>query len=152
MKHYEDGEREDGIYVVDPDGLGNFEVKCLMSLGNGGWTVIQRRENGMIDFFRDWVAYKNGFGNLATEFWLGLERIHRLTTSGHNSLRIDMIERETDKEYHANYSHFSVSNETEQYRLQVSGYTGMFSSVLNHSAFSKLHSSVEKTTRNMSLS
>lgn len=33
--------------------------------------VFQRRLNGMTDFYRGWEAYKNGFGNLETEFWLG---------------------------------------------------------------------------------
>ena len=36
-----------------------------------------------------------------------------------------MTEWETNKTYHANYSYFYVSNETEQYKLYVSGYTGM---------------------------
>ena len=86
---------------------------------------MQRRQDGSVDFFRNWMDYKNGFGNLATEFWLGLDKIHRLTKSGHNSLRIDMTEWGTDKKYHAIYSSFSVSGENEQYQLQISGYTGM---------------------------
>ena len=96
-----------------------------MSLGSGGWTVIQRRQDGSVEFFRNWKEYENGFGNLVTEFWLGLKKIHRLTKSGHNTLRIDMTEWETNKTYHANYSHFYVSDETEQYKLKVSGYRGM---------------------------
>lgn len=33
--------------------------------------VFQRRLNGKTDFYRGWEEYKNGFGNLEAEFWLG---------------------------------------------------------------------------------
>ncbi|CAF3601716.1 unnamed protein product, partial [Rotaria sp. Silwood2] len=46
------------------------------------WTVIQHRINGTIDFYHGWNDYKNGFGDLRTEFWLGNEKIHLLTNQG----------------------------------------------------------------------
>jgi len=36
--------------------------------------VIQRRDDGKVDFFCDWAEYKGGFGNLSADFWLGLPR------------------------------------------------------------------------------
>jgi ficolin len=47
-----------------------------------GWTVIHNRQDGSVNFLREWGDFKNGFGNLATEFWLGLEKIHMLTNQG----------------------------------------------------------------------
>lgn len=55
-------------------------VVCLFEII--GWTVIQRRINGTVDFYRGWNDYKNGFGDLLTEFWLGNEKIHQLTSQG----------------------------------------------------------------------
>lgn len=33
--------------------------------------VIQRREDGSVNFFRDWEAYREGFGKITGEHWLG---------------------------------------------------------------------------------
>ena len=62
-----------------------------METDGGGWTVFQRRESGLIDFYLDWSDYEEGFGYLDHEFWLGLDNIHRLTAAcGTNSLRVDL--------------------------------------------------------------
>ena len=52
-----------------------FSVFCDMENNNGGWTVIQRRSDGSVDFFKNWVDYKFGFGSLENEFWLGNDKI-----------------------------------------------------------------------------
>ena len=76
------------MYKIDPDGLGEFEVSCDQKTAGGGWMVFQNRKDGSVDFFRAWDDYKRGFGNLTGEFSLGLDKIHRLTVSSRNKLRV----------------------------------------------------------------
>lgn len=74
-------------------------------LAGGGWTVIQRRQDGSVDFNRTWNEYKEGFGDLHGEFWLGNENIHKMTNQGDYSLRID-LEDWNNKHKHAFYQVF----------------------------------------------
>ena len=41
----------------------------------------QRRESGDQDFYLDWDDYKEGFGDLEGNFWLGLETMYQLTST-----------------------------------------------------------------------
>ncbi|MCI4394082.1 hypothetical protein PGIGA_G00164550 [Pangasianodon gigas] len=66
-----------GVYTIYPAGPNKpVEVYCDMGcLENGGhdeekWTVIQRRIDGNVSFYRPWEQYKNGFGDAKGEYWL----------------------------------------------------------------------------------
>ncbi|XP_045183336.2 fibrinogen-like protein 1 [Mercenaria mercenaria] len=99
------------------------EIFCDQTTDGGGWTVFQRRENGEIDFYRNWKEYKNGFGDLNGEFWLGNERLSILTATGDHELRIDMEDFEGNRAF-AKYSKFRIYPEEDKYKLEVSGYSG----------------------------
>ena len=84
--------------------------------------MIQKRFDGTIDFHRNWSDYKNGFGNIDGEFWLGLEKIHRLTKSP-SKLRVD-LEDFDDKTSYAEYDLIVVATESKKYQLSVGKYSG----------------------------
>ncbi|KAL4630470.1 angiopoietin-related protein 7-like [Arapaima gigas] len=121
---YYNGVRRSGVYTVVPSmGAMPVEVFCDMDTAGGGWTVIQRRQDGSERFDRMWQEYKEGFGDLYTEFWLGNEHIHQLSSQAQYSLRIE-LEDWSSKHKHALYDSFSIEGETNRYRLHVTGFSG----------------------------
>ncbi|XP_028415479.1 fibroleukin-like [Dendronephthya gigantea] len=115
--------RHNGVYMINPDGLGSFQVYCIMNRDRGGWTVFQRRQDGSQNFFLGWSDYKAGFGDLNGEFWLGLDKIHRLSKSCQNVLRVDLMDFNGTEAY-AKYGTFSVAYESDKYRLNIGNYLG----------------------------
>ncbi|CAB1323908.1 unnamed protein product [Coregonus sp. 'balchen'] len=83
------GERNSGVYPIKPNQSEPFNVYCELTSGRGS-TVIQRREEGSVDFDQTWEKYENGFGDLEREFWLGLIKIHSLAGQGDSILRIEL--------------------------------------------------------------
>jgi ficolin len=118
---YKSGKRSDGIYTVDPDGQGAIQYD--MTTDGGGWTVFQRRQDGSVNFYREWQPYKTGFGNLNGEFWLGNDFIHRLTARAASTLRVDMEDWAGNQKY-AKYGSFSVADESDKYRLIATSFSG----------------------------
>ena len=117
------GNGKSGIYPINPDGKQTFNVFCDMDTNNGGWTVIQRRSDGSVDFFKNWVDYKLGFGSLDNEFWLGNDKIHRLTKRKNMMIRFD-LEDFNGNEAFAEYKVFYIDGENDNYRVHVSSYSG----------------------------
>lgn len=115
---------ENGVYRLEPDDLGAIDVYCHIKNNNVGWTVIQNRQDGSVDFYRDWLEYSNGFGNLNGEFWLGLENIHRLTDAGLNTLRIDLLDFNGNTAY-AVYNYFYVAEKRKKYKVYFGSYSGI---------------------------
>ena len=92
---------------------------CDMESDGGGWIVIQRRvPGGIVDFYRNWADYEQGFGDLETEFWYGLRNIHCLTTREDFELRIDLQDESGFKQTWT-YDKFIVDGPEEKYHLTI---------------------------------
>ncbi|XP_059199174.1 fibrinogen gamma chain [Centropristis striata] len=125
------GATTSGLYYVKPaKATEQFLVYCEIDSFGRGFTVIQRRRDGSVDFNKDWNQYKNGFGYLSpddtTEFWLGNEKIHLLTTATTTIptvLRIELVDWDGTKKY-ADYTMFRVGPEVDMYRLTYGYYFG----------------------------
>ena len=67
-KLYNSYQRISGVYTIYPDDTPPFNVYCDQTIAGEGWTVIQKRLKGSVNFNRAWDDYKHG-----------LEKIRRLT-------------------------------------------------------------------------
>ena len=85
--------------------------------------MFQKRLDGSVDFFLNWNDYKVGFGDLNDEFWLGLDKIHRLTSDNNSMLRVDLEDFEGNTAY-AEYNKFGVMSENDKYKLKLGNYSG----------------------------
>ncbi|XP_076300479.1 uncharacterized protein LOC143218842 [Lasioglossum baleicum] len=129
------GMRDSGVYYLQIRGTTYWFLKvfCEQEIADGGWTVIQRRDDfgePRENFNRDWADYKNGFGDPAREFWLGNENIYMLTNNEDYMLRVELEDFEGNKRY-AQYSHFKIYSEAEYYKLEIDGYDGNAGDSLN---------------------
>ncbi|NXG55549.1 ANGL4 protein, partial [Hemiprocne comata] len=112
------GQQSSGVFQVQPAGSQPFKVYCDMTT-EGGWTVIQRRTDGSVDFDQLWDAYKNGFGDLHGDFWLGLEKLHQLVQEGRYDLLIELEDWEGNSQV-VQFA-FSLGGENTAYTLNLLG-------------------------------
>ncbi|KAM4788454.1 angiopoietin-related protein 5 isoform 2-T2 [Cyanocitta cristata] len=86
-----------GLYIIHPEGSNYpFEVLCDMDFRGGGWTVVQKRTYGIVQFQRTWSEYLDGFGDL----------------------------NENDKHAYASYDGFWIEDETCAFKLHLGHYSG----------------------------
>ncbi|KAL6114546.1 angptl2 [Pungitius sinensis] len=124
LQALEDGHTSSGMYLVKPENANRLmQVWCDQRHDPGGWTVIQRRVDGSVNFFRNWETYKQGFGNIDGEYWLGLENIYWLTNQGNYKLLVT-LEDWSGRKVFAEYASFRVEPEIDFYKLRVGRYHG----------------------------
>ena len=99
------------------------EAYCDTSNGGGGWLVVQRRQDGSVDFNRTWLEYEDGFGKLIGEFWYGLKALHCLTGQGGWEMRMD-IKLANGTNIILQYEQFKVASAKDKYKLTVGGFQG----------------------------
>ncbi|KAI0238034.1 Ficolin-2 [Lamellibrachia satsuma] len=134
------GHTRSGVYDVYPREAGRYiQVYCDMETDGRRWLagrrygkqalrhvaepVVQRRQDGSVDFYRDWVCYKEGFGDVSGEFWLGNDNLHDITASKRYELRFDIEDFNNVTKY-AKYTYFTVASECDKYRIAFGAYNG----------------------------
>ncbi|XP_062135517.1 fibrinogen-like protein 1 [Drosophila sulfurigaster albostrigata] len=111
-----------GIHLIQLPDFRPFLVPCDGStVAGAGWTVIQRRLDGSVDFYRNWDEYRKGFGKLTGEFFIGLEKLHRLTTFQPHELYVSLKLFNGTNRY-ALYEDFVIGSEAEGYELKLLGH------------------------------
>ena len=115
-----------GVYLLkefcgDKSKIAN--AYCDYCNGGGGWLVVQRRQDGSVDFNRTWLEYEDGFGKLTGEFWYGLRALHCLTGQGGWEMRMD-IKLANGTNIILQYEQFKVASAKDKYKLTVGGFQG----------------------------
>ena len=102
-------------------GIGNQSVPVQSIFG---WIIWMRRiASTTYNWDTTWTSYKNGFGSVGgSNYWLGLERVHQLTSSSKYRLRIEMKVGSTSIWRSVEYWSFTVGDEaTTKYQLNLDG-------------------------------
>ncbi|XP_019357390.1 PREDICTED: tenascin-N isoform X6 [Gavialis gangeticus] len=130
----QNGNATSGMYTIylNGDASRPMEVYCDMTTDGGGWIVFQRRNTGELDFYKRWRNYVEGFGDPMGEFWLGLDKLHSLTSATpiRYEIRVDL--RTSNESAYAVYDFFQVASSRDRYKLSVGNYRGTAGDALTY--------------------
>ena len=91
--------------------------------------LMQKRTGPSVNFYKDWISYRRGFGD-ETNFWLGNENLHSLTSGGAR-LRVVLTASNRTVRY-AEYSLFTVAGEDQNFRAVFDEYSGTAGDALTY--------------------
>uniref|UniRef100_A0A6P4ES89 Angiopoietin-related protein 6-like n=1 Tax=Drosophila rhopaloa TaxID=1041015 RepID=A0A6P4ES89_DRORH len=81
---------------------------------------LLRRNDGSQDFFLEWKDYQKGFGQLDNEFFIGLDKLHAMTSSEPHELLV-LLENFYGNQSYELYDNFRVGPESNNYTLESVG-------------------------------
>ena len=94
--------------------------------------MIRQNIDGSNFFNRSWAEFKVGFNDSRGNYWLGNDLLHELTQSDRYKLRFDLQKRGSLSWYYVEYTSFVVFNETYNYKMLASGYSGNAGDALSY--------------------
>ncbi|XP_034473680.1 ficolin-1-like [Drosophila innubila] len=74
--------------------------------------------DGSENFYRNWADYKEGFGDLDGEFFMGLDKIHAMTADRKQELLVLLEDFEGEKRFEK-YEEFAIGDEDQEYVLHT---------------------------------
>jgi len=113
----------DGLfYIYLGSALRPVQVPCEFVTAGGGWTVIQRRYDGALDFSKKtFKEYAVGFSDGTKNFWLGNDNIADLVNFGSKIYELRFELGDGTKVETATYNNFKIGGADTKYLLQSVG-------------------------------
>ncbi|GFO38472.1 fibrinogen-related protein 3-2 [Plakobranchus ocellatus] len=125
-------------YVIMSHDGPKRQILCDTHTDGGGWITfqigpiistqsnfLQRRVKGDVDFYLDWTSYREGFGSLTGDIWMGNEALYNLTIKCRRRKHSFSVVLEYPQEACARISPRGLcSNIPKRYRLQFGSYSG----------------------------
>ena len=96
------------------------------------WIVWLNRFDGSVEFNGTWVDYREGFGNVTGEYWLGLEKLTQLTNNGQYRARYEFKSIQNESWFSSEYDSFLIDPESNWYQIHVGGFFGDAGDHLNY--------------------
>lgn len=116
---------EDGVYELQMPGFDAFDVYCLTrclqedQIDCCPWTVILRNENnGFGTMSNSCLEYKIGFGNANHDYFVGLDRLHRMTNLKRQTL---LVGKSFQSGEYFFYDEFGIRSERNNYDVDTLG-------------------------------
>ena len=116
------GFKDSGVYFVreKPAGrAGKKQVFCDMTTDGGGWIVMQRRFDGSVSFYHNWNTYRDGFGDVNGEHWLGNEFVHQYINAYPTELIVEATAFDGEQ-IAVKMQNFEISDEASKYAMDYS--------------------------------
>ncbi|KAK6194975.1 hypothetical protein SNE40_000497 [Patella caerulea] len=126
-----------GVREIQPDiSKPSFQVKCTPTVGlipmGTLVTVIQQnllQDQGFFD--RTIQDFKDGFGDVAGDHFIGLDKIHLITSSSAYDMIMAMVniygsDLDFDKYIYMKYYNFQISDFSKKYKMSVSSSGALF--------------------------
>ncbi|XP_070185643.1 angiopoietin-related protein 1-like [Littorina saxatilis] len=110
--------KKNGVYWIFPKlSAEPFLAYCRMV--DRPRTYVMDRVNNDVNFTRMWKDYKQGFGNVDGDHWIGLDKLHILTNSEDYELRFRVRLRSNSNLFQF-YDKIGVDDEAHNYRITFS--------------------------------
>uniref|UniRef100_A0A0A1WRB3 Angiopoietin-2 n=1 Tax=Zeugodacus cucurbitae TaxID=28588 RepID=A0A0A1WRB3_ZEUCU len=115
----------DGVHELQLPGFDAFNVYCLTKCVQEDqadccpWTVIQRNENnGVGKTTNSCWEYKNGVGNANNDYFIGLDRLHKMTNLKRQTL---LVGKSFQSDEYFTYDGFAIRDERYNYDVDTLG-------------------------------